>query len=127
MSDIKFAYLSVSDIVGIRFISEKEQYIGDIDSDDFDSVEFKIYFKGDAPSTINLPLNVRYKDSLNKQYAEEFSLPLRVYTKEQAIQLGLLKKSNITTYVGVVIVLIIVWFVYRRIKKRRRAKKSSSA
>lgn len=108
-------------------LSPKNVYIGDIDSNDFDSVEFNIFFKDSASSTITLPITVRYKDSLNKEYSEDFSLQAKVYTTDQAIQLGLLTKNNTTLYILVIVILIIIWIIYRRIKKRRKLKKAASA
>mgnify|MGYP001594111318 CR=1 FL=1 len=123
LSDVKFLEVEMESSARYTILSQKSVYIGDIDSDDFDTAEFKIFFKENSPSTINLPVKVIYKDALNKNYEEEFSLQARVYTKEQAIKLGLLKKSNTTTYVVVIVILIIIYIIYRKIKKRRKMKK----
>jgi hypothetical protein len=127
LSDVKFLEVELQKGTYHTILSQKNIYIGDIDSDDFDSADFKVFFKGKTPSTVNLIVRINYKDALNNEYSEDFALPLRVYTREQAIQLGLLQKSRTTTYVGVVVVLIIVWFVYRKIKKRRKMKKAQSS
>ena len=125
LSSVKFLEIELQSSTKYTILSQKNIYIGDIDSDDFDTAEFKIFFKENSLSTISLPVKVIYKDALNKQYTEEFTLDARVYTNEQAIQLGLLKKSNTITYVVVVVILIIVYIIYRRIKKRRKMKASS--
>jgi len=52
LADVKFVYLTVNDVNGIKFLSEKEQYIGDINSDDFDSIEYRVYVDKDASETI---------------------------------------------------------------------------
>lgn len=126
LSNIRFLEIEVQESRHYTILSPKEIYIGDIDSDDFDTADFKIYFKESAPTSISLPVTLSYKDALNDEYTEEFNLPIRVYTEEQAIQLGLLKKSRTTTYVVIVVVLVVAYFVYRRIKKRRKAKKAAS-
>jgi len=123
LSNIKFLEVEIQSSTKYTILSQKNIYIGDIDSNDFDTAEFKIFFKENSLSTISLPVKVIYKDALNKEYTEEFSLEARVYTKEQAISLGLLKKSNTTTYVIVVIILIVIYIIYRKIKKRRKMKK----
>lgn len=123
LSDVKFLEVEIKKGAYYTILSQANVYIGDIDSNDFDSADFNLFFKENSPSTINLPVSVTYKDSLNKGYTEDFTLPLRVYTKEQAIQLGLLKKSNTTTYIIVVVVLIIIYIIYRKIKKWRKMKK----
>jgi len=123
LSGVKFLEVELQSSAKYTILSQKNIYIGDIDSDDFDTSEFKILFKENSLSTISLPLKVIYKDALNKQYSEEFTLDARVYTNEEAISLGLIKKSNTTTYVVVIVILIIVYIIYRRIKKRRKMKK----
>jgi hypothetical protein len=126
LSDAKFLEIEVGSSTYSNVLSSKSTYIGDIDSDDFDTAKFKIFFRKNSPSTIRLPVTVLYKDSVNNKYEENFNLELKVYSEEKAIELGLLEKSRTTTYIIVVVVIVIIWFVYRRIKKRRRAKKASS-
>jgi len=124
LSNVKFLEIELQNSAKYTILSQENIYIGDIDSNDFDTAEFKLIFKENSPSIVNLPVKVIYKDALNNEYSEEFSLEAKVYTKGQAIQLGLLKKSNTTTYVVVIVVLIIVYIIYRRIKKRRKMKKA---
>ncbi len=122
LSNVKF--LEVELQTGrYTILSQENVYIGDVDSDDFDVAEFRLLFKENSPSTIILPVKVIYKDALNNEYEEEFILDARVYTKDEAIKLGLLKKSNVLTYLIIIIVLIAIWIVYRKIKKRRKMKK----
>ena len=118
LADVKFVYLSASDSKGIKIISEKEQYIGDIDSDDFDSVEYRVYIEEDAPNTINLPVILKFRDATNKEFVECKSVILKTYSLKQAQDLGLVKKPNYIYYV-LAGVLIIGYFVYRIIKKRK--------
>src|SRR3989338_10609427 len=40
LADVKFVYMEVKDSKGIKFLSEKTKYIGDVDSDDFDSADY---------------------------------------------------------------------------------------
>ncbi len=127
LSNVRFLEVEAKGGTYYSVLSQKNVYIGDIDSDDFDSVNFKIYFKENAPSTIKLPITVFYKDAVNNEYKEEFSLSLKVYSQEEAIRLGLLKKSNTITYVIVIVVLIVIYIVYRNIKKRIKLKKAKAA
>jgi len=125
LSNVKFLEVEIGKGNYYTILSQKNVYIGDIDSNDFDTAEFKLIFKENSPSVINLPVKVIYKDALNNEYNEEFSLEVRVYTKEQAIQLGLLQKSNTRTYVIVIVVLIVLYIIYKKLKKRRKLKASS--
>lgn len=123
LSDVRFLEIEIGTSTYFDVLSNKQIYIGDIDSDDFDTADFKVYFKSNTPSTLTIPISVTYKDAVNNKYNEDFDLQVKVYTKDKAIELGLLEKNNTRLYVGVVIGVIILWFVYRGIKKRRKRKK----
>ncbi|MFA5173841.1 MAG: CARDB domain-containing protein [Candidatus Pacearchaeota archaeon] len=122
LADVKFLEIDLGTSTYYSIIGSGSSYIGDVDSDDFDSAEFSILFKETAPSLISMPVTIKYRDALNNQYTENTNLQLRVYTNEEAIQAGLIKKSNTFLYIGVVLVLIVIYLIYRRIKKRRNNK-----
>lgn len=122
LADIKFAYVSVSNVVGVNFLSEKEQYIGDVDSDDFDTIEYKIYVNANAPSPVKIPVTIKYRDATNKEFEEQKEISLNVYSLKEAQQFGLVKKSNYTIFIGIGI-LATSYFVYRFFKKRKLRKR----
>ena len=121
LADVKFVYLNIKDIRGIKFLSEKEQYLGDIDSDDFESVEYKVYLSEDAYGIINLPVILKFKDATNKEFTESKNLILRTYSLKDAQNLGLVKKPDYTIYI-VVGILVLGYFGYKIIKKRKLKK-----
>jgi len=120
LADVKFVYIQVKDVVGIRFFSEKEQYIGDIDSDDFDSVEYDVYINAGASNSITLPVTLKFRDATNKEFTENKNVILRTYSLKEAQELGFVKKPGYTGYI-VGVVLILIYFGYR-IRKRRKKK-----
>jgi len=121
LSDVKFFYLSISDISGLKVLSEREQYIGNIGSDDFDSVNYKVFVRADAPGTIKLPVILKYKDATNKDFVEIKDLTLKVYTLKEAQELGLAKKPSYTIYI--VVGIVVTLFIFYRIGKSRKKKK----
>ena len=123
LNDVKFLEIGVGGSTSYDILSEKNVYVGDVDSDDFEEESFNIYFKPNSLSRVNLPVSLRYKDSLNKEYTEELTIPLTIYSKEKAIEAGLLQKSNTSTYITIVVVIIIIYIIYRKIKKSRKRKK----
>jgi hypothetical protein len=123
LSDVKFLDIEISEMSGITILSQKSIYIGDLDSDDFDSANFEVFIKGSTQKNINLPVKIIYRDITNKEYTENILVNLRVYSKEEAIDLGLLKKSNTTNIIIGVVVLIVGYIAYKKIKKFRRARK----
>ncbi len=123
LADIKFSYLTVGDVNGLRFLSEKEQYIGDINSDDFDSVDYKVYISPDVPNIVNLPVTLTYRDATNKEFSENTSLLIRMYSMKDAQGLGLISKPSYLIYFGVGIA-VVAFLIYRyRKKKKQRALK----
>jgi hypothetical protein len=122
LNDVKFVYLETSDSSGIKFLTNKEQYIGDIDSDDFNTVEYRIHLDSGVSSSINLPVILRYKDATNKEYIETKTILLKTYSLKEAQGLGLIAKQSYTKYI-LVIFLFGGFFAYRTIKKRRLKKK----
>jgi len=124
LSDVKFSEVEFGSSAYATLVSQKKVYFGNIDSDDSETAEFKIFFKENSPSSLNIPVTMHYKDVTNKEYHENFNLNLKVYSKERALQLGLIKQSNTPLIVGGIIILAVVWFIYRKIKKRRRKAKA---
>lgn len=121
LSDVKFVYISVNDAAKLKIISEKEQYIGDIDSDEFDSAKYKSYIEEDASGSISLPVTLKFRDSTNKEFTETKTLTLKTYSLKEAQMLGLVKKPNFILYV-IASVLVIGYIVYRILKKRKLKK-----
>jgi len=125
LADVKFVYLIVSDVTGIKFLSEKEQYLGDIDSDDFDNAEYNIYLDSDSPEDINLQIILKFKDATNKEFVESKNIILRTYSLEEAKELGLVKRENYMPYI-IIGSLIVGYVVYRILRKRKLKKKRES-
>jgi hypothetical protein len=124
LADVKFVYLKANNVNGIKFLSEKEQYIGEINSDDFDNVEYKAHISAEASGTINLPIVLTFRDATNKEFTETQNVVLKIYSLQEAQKLGLIEKPNYTIYVlGGIVVLGYIFF---RIKKKRKLKAARS-
>ena len=94
-------------------------FIGTVDADDTDIASFDIVYETTNPS---LSARVEYKDFDNKDFIETVNIPFKVYTKEQALELGLIEKSNTPRNVGIVVAVLVLWFLWRNVKKRKRDK-----
>ena len=102
-------------------LSDSEEYIGTVDSDDFETAAFDVIFKKTNPTFRAI---VEYTDFDNKKVIENVELSFVVYTPEKALELGLTQKNNFGLFAGVIVTLIIFWILWRTIKKSRRMKKS---
>ncbi len=122
LSNAKFLEVEIGNSRYVSILSQNRHYLGDIDSDDFDSIDIKVFINKNAPDKTTLPLTVIYRDDLNKEYIEDFEIPLTIYTKNKAIEVGLIERNNTIAYIvgGVIFVILII--VYRRLRKRAREK-----
>ena len=124
VTDIKFLNVILKETDNLDILSQKEVYLGNIDSDDYETAEFNLALKKAKGKEAILPLSVKYKDANNNNYDKEINLPLRLYSASEAKALGLKKGSN---KVGILIVLIIVvggFIAYRRWKKKKKGEKT---
>ena len=75
--------------------SKDEEYIGSVDSDDYETVDFTIECTGNSA---DLKLELEYMDANNVGYTDEEIIPLKI---KQA-------KNGGSYKVGIIIVLVIV-------------------
>lgn len=102
---------------GYTLISDKEVYIGTIPSDDFETAAFNVVFDREQ---IKLNAEVAYTDLENKKSTRTISLPITVYSKKKALELGLIKKNNTPVYFILIITILAIWLVWRRKKKKQK-------
>ncbi len=105
---------------GFTLLTESEVYVGTIDSDDFETASFEVVFNKNAHATAI----VEYRDFENNVLTETVDLPVTVYSKERALELGLTQRSNAGIYTALIILLILIIIIWRILKKRKRLKKS---
>lgn len=119
LGDIKAVYVEITP-QGFDLLSQNKVFIGTIAADDTDSASFDVVYKSTSPV---LNAKVYYKDFDNNDQTEDVNILFKVYTREEALNLGLIKKNNTWIYVIILVILIIAWFVWRRIKKRKKNNK----
>ena len=122
LADAKFLEIETKGSTSYSILSAEKVYVGDVDSDDFQTVDYQIFFNQNSLNRLDIPVTIKYKDVANKEYTQEFNPTLKVYTLEQAQNLGLIAKSNTTSYIVGVVILIIIFFVYRWFRRRRKRK-----
>jgi len=117
-SDIKFLTVILEEAPNYKILSNRNIYIGNIDADDFETVNFKIYLED-----INgfLPIVLEYKGNDNKFYREELGLLLNVYSADEARALGL-KKTRSYLWVSIISILLLLLITYK-VWNRKRTKK----
>lgn len=120
LSNAKFMMIEVLS-GNYEIISGKMHYIGDVESDDFETFETKLMFK----RSTDINLKISYKNINNEEIIELISVPVKVYTLDEAKKLGLVTENKTGLYLFLIVLLIILFVVYRKIKKARRIKRNS--
>lgn len=121
-TDLKFLNVKLKQSDDYIIKSLDEVYVGNIDSDDYESIDFSLFVNPTKKSEIELPLYIEYKDANNKEYSRDLSLQIKLYNSAEAKKLGL-KKSN--SFVGLAVIVVIVGaglFFYVRHKRKRKKK-----
>jgi hypothetical protein len=122
LSNVQFLEIETASSTYFTLLTPKKLYIGNIDSDDYQTADFKFFFKETMPDNVNLPVTIIYKDNTNKEYVENYNINMRVYSQEDAIKLGIISQNNYTVYIlglVIIIVLIIIYRIYRRRKRNK--------
>lgn len=119
--DIKYLNAELIESDDYKILSSKKKYVGNIDSDDYETTDFELYINSKKGKEVALPVKVTFMDSNNNKYAKDISLKLPLYSISEAKKLGFVKSSNKT---GIVIVILIVgagvWWYMRRRKKKKK-------
>jgi len=125
MGESKFLSIKLNPINGIKMISSNKVYIGSVESNDFDSADFDVFININSLSTINLPVELTYTDSMNNQITENKIVTLTTYTQEEAIKMGLVKKNNSLLIILSLILVVIVFLFYKRSRKKKKNKQDN--
>jgi hypothetical protein len=125
VTDVKFVDVVLEETEEYDVISNNEEYIGNIDSDDFESVDFTVYLKNNIDakqsSEVAFPLKITFKDANNIDYRESIDLNYQIYTAEQK---GQAQSRSGLIIVLAIVVIIVGWIIYRRWEKKRKAAKA---
>ena len=117
--DIKFVNVRLIP-EGFTIIGSDSNYIGTINSDDFETATFDVVFNKENPKALAI---ITYKDFDNVQQVENVQKDLKVYTREEGIELGIIQKNNTFVYVISIVILVVIWLTYKFIRKRLKKKK----
>lgn len=119
LGDAKFVSVKIIP-VGYTILSANEEYIGTVSSDDFEIINLDVIFEKENPV---LSASIEYRDFENKKIVKNINLPVTVYSREEALNLGLISKNNSAGYVIFGLACIVGFFIVRKIKKKRKQNK----
>jgi LPXTG-motif cell wall-anchored protein len=118
VANLKFLTVELNETNDFEIIGPGKDYIGDLNSDDFSEVSFKI--KSEADKELVLPLILTYKNAMNQDFSEIVNLKMKIYS---ASELGIKNSNTWLILVILVIVIIGIWYYKKRKRMQRESKK----
>jgi|WetSurMetagenome_2_1015567.scaffolds.fasta_scaffold208895_2 hypothetical protein len=120
LGDAKFVSITLIPD-GYTLLSNENVYVGTIDSDDTQKENFEVIFTKPNPT---LTAKIEYREFDNNLITKTITLPLTVYSQEQALKIGIIHPNNTGIYILLTAVGIIGWIIIRRIRKKKRLNKA---
>jgi len=120
VSDIKLLNVKLAESNSYKILSPNEVYVGNIDSDDYETADFTLFVEKTKDKKAVLPIRLEYKDANNMEYLEIIDLELPLYGASEAKKFGFVKGNGT---MGMFIMLVIVvagFFGYKKWKKRKK-------
>jgi len=102
---------------GFELLSKEKIFVGSIDADDTDTANFDVIY---THKNGVLNAKVTFKDFDNKKQTETIILPFRVYTKEKALELGIINKNKMGQYLGILFLITLIWIIVKKVRKVKR-------
>ncbi|MBI2523282.1 hypothetical protein HYW19_02755 [Candidatus Woesearchaeota archaeon] len=119
VTDIKFMNVKLGESSSYKIVSSDEAYLGNIDSDDFETADFDLFVENTNEKQVELPLTLEYKDANNNNYRDRISLKLNLYSASEAKKFGLKKENGTLGFLIVVAIVIGGLFYYRKRMKKK--------
>jgi hypothetical protein len=117
VSSVKFASLELKETQDYEILSNPIIYLGNIDSDDYETADFNIYTNKEDPGLL---FELRYKDEFNKEYIKSGELSLNTYSSEEAKRYGFVQgKNNSWVFLVILVLAIGGWFWFKKYKKKK--------
>ena len=120
VTDIKFANLKLNSNNEIRIISSEEVYLGNIDSDDFETASFNIFTEKTSKESVQIHLNLKYMDANNNEFKETITLNLNLYSTSDAKKFGLKEGKGSVGNIIVIIIIVAGLYFYRKYRKKKK-------
>lgn len=121
--DIKFSIISILPSKKYEIISEEKVYLGNLESDDYETAEFTIFPK--KSGDIKVETLLEYKDAFNNQKKKIEEINLKIYSSSEAQKYGIIKRNGgIFTLIFYIILIFFVITTYRAWKKHRNLNKA---
>jgi len=120
LADIKLLTVSLDESDDYVFQSNADVYVGNVDSDDYETADFTLRLKEGLNGDVVLPVTLTFKDAVNNDYVISEDVILTLLSSSD-VNGG--NNSRGGTIVIVIVLLVLVIFFWRRHKKCKAKKK----
>ena len=120
ITDTKLVSANLKPAKEYDVISENNVYLGNIDSDDYETAEYRIRVKKIIKGAVPLQLELNYLDANNNRYSEVKEIDLKIVS---AKDLGLSSNGGLGRIIFVIILISACYYFYRKWEKKKLAKK----
>lgn len=114
--------LELKDGEGYTVLSNKKDYLGNLESDDFETSEYEIYID---KKDVDLDLDLTYTDAFNNVYTDNVIIELPVYNNAQISKYGLNGTGGKT--VMALMYLFVILFLFYGFRTWRKTKDMEAA
>ncbi|MFB6075935.1 MAG: COG1361 S-layer family protein [Candidatus Aenigmatarchaeota archaeon] len=119
LSDAKFVNMKLEDGENYKVVSSSKVYIGNMESDDYESSSFNVYIENGVEK-ISIPVKLIYKNSEGNSMEETHFIGIETYDDSEISKFNL-SESNGTLYMIVILVVVVIggFFGYRKWKSKK--------
>jgi len=119
LTDVKFVNVNLGKSSDYDIKSADEVYMGNIDSDDYETADFDLFVKANNGSIVMLPVHYEYMDANNNKFSQDIELELKLCKKgDPGCANGENSKTGII--IAVVVLVVIGFLIFRAIRKRKK-------
>ncbi len=118
LTDVKFLDVELKETEDYKLLSSPKVYIGNLNSDDYETAEYKILVKKTRAEKLNLSAHIVYRDAVNNEYEEDIIIPLILYNAKYNGNGGI-------GFGSILFILIIIGagiFLFKRWKRKKKKK-----
>ncbi|MBW2977671.1 COG1361 S-layer family protein [Candidatus Woesearchaeota archaeon] len=122
LTEIKLLTAKLASNDDFEVLSQQEVYIGNVDSDDYETVDFTLDIKSKEP-VVNLPVELIYMDSTNNEMKQTMNVGLRVFSESDAQKAGIAKEKGVGLTITFLIIVVGLGIYWWRKRKKKKSKK----
>jgi len=94
-----------------KILGKTNVYIGNLESDDFDTAEFEIFTKNSKYNVLPVKINVKYKDDYGKIFEQVHSVDIELLNQMESYKYGLEQPQGVGAVFNIMLLVIILAFM----------------